>query len=1127
MRKNGKRMLGMLLSAALVFGLSGMTALAAETEEPSPTGIVEEESAAETDTTPDGIAKAEDETDSVDFCGEEHSTVGYEADVEDVEVLSDDIQTFAAEASGTYGSLSWSVENGVLTISGNGAISDSGTVAGTPWHDYSDSITSVIVQAGVTSVGKFAFCQMDTIQTVTLPSTVESIGYAAFADCTSLSSIDLGGTKTIAEYAFQSVVVTQMTIPDSVTSINYLAFLYADIQSFSASGKGTYSSVNGVLYQDSGKTLVFYPLGNTNSSYTIPSGVTKVADAAFCGATHLKSVSIASSVTSLGSSAFESSALTSVTIPDSVTVVGDYTFYNCGSLVSVKIGNGISATSYEMFEYCTALTTIDFGSKISSLDYYTFAYCSGLKSVTLPSNITTMYNGCFGECTSLTTFVSNGLQGVIPFQCFFDDSALSSVTFNEGVTYIARASFYGCRNLAEITLPASVEFVYYIAFPSTTKVTNKNTQLRSYYGTGYRYLNDVSITGTNNYDMAYQVLDLVNQERKSDGLSSLVMDESLLSTAMQRGSEVAVLCAHTRPDGSSCFYLNSDMYAENIAVGYTSASAVMDGWMNSEGHKDNILTAAYTTIGIGCFYHNGTYYWVQCFGEGKNTSSCTKPSNKSVTNAIPTAVDEVEDPVSSVGTVYGSPTTYTYTYAMSVSSIAVGGTTTAKVTLQNSGASSFKAQVDNSCLSFKSGSTGVATVNGSGVVTGVANGTAKITASLAHTDTSANVTVGSGSNSGTGGTGGTSSGGTVKKDSDGKWYYYDKNGKKDLTYTGFASNSNGQWYVEKGKVTFTVNSVLKDTTGEIGTKGTWYYVVGSQVQTGFTGLANYKNSNGWWYIKAGKVDFSASGVYKNKNGWFYVSGGKVDFSANTVAKNSYGWWYILEGCVQFDFTGLANYKNSNGWWYIKKGKVDFGHNGVDKNKNGWFYVTGGKVQFGYTGVANYKNSSGWWYIKNGKVDFSFTGVSSNKNGWWYVRKGKVEFGHSISVDQSMANQVLTLVNQERAKEGLSALSTNSTLQNLATQRGFELVTSYSHYRPDGTVFYTIFTDNGLLPLSSGENIAYTQTSAQQVMNAWMNSKDHKANILSSDWGLVGIACVKVDGVYYWEQLFSTSTIFSI
>ncbi len=101
----------------------------------------------------------------------------------------------------------------------------------------------------------------------------------------------------------------------------------------------------------------------------------------------------------------------------------------------------------------------------------------------------------------------------------------------------------------------------------------------------------------------------------------------------------------------------------------------------------------------------------------------------------------------------------------------------------------------------------------------------------------------------------------------GGWWYV-KNGAVDFTYTGFSSNSNGKWYVEGGKVTFNTNSVLKDSTGAIGTAGTWWYVVGSKVQTTYTGVANYANSNGWCYIKNGAVDWTASTVAKNNTGWW-------------------------------------------------------------------------------------------------------------------------------------------------------------------------------------------------------------------------------------------------------------------
>ncbi len=264
----------------------------------------------------------------------------------------------------------------------------------------------------------------------------------------------------------------------------------------------------------------------------------------------------------------------------------------------------------------------------------------------------------------------------------------------------------------------------------------------------------------------------------------------------------------------------------------------------------------------------------------------------------------------------------------------------------------------------------------------------------------------------------------LAKNSNG-WYYI-KNGVLDRTYTGFAKNANGSWYVTEGKLTRKDNSVIKDEKGALGSTSEWYYVVGSKVQSDYTGLANYKNESGWWYIKKGKVDRSYTGFAKNNNGSWYVENGKLTRKTNGVLKDNSGaigsastWYYVLSSKVQSGFTGLADYKNSSGWWYITKGKVDRSYTGFAKNNNGswyvengkltrktngvlkdnsgaigssstWYYVLSSKVQSSFTGLADYKNSSGWWYITKGKVDRSANTVAKNKNGWYYVKNGKVD-----------------------------------------------------------------------------------------------------------------------------------------
>ena len=123
----------------------------------------------------------------------------------------------------------------------------------------------------------------------------------------------------------------------------------------------------------------------------------------------------------------------------------------------------------------------------------------------------------------------------------------------------------------------------------------------------------VDVNGYRSYTEAYKVLDIVNKERAKVGLKPLVMDESLLESAMVRAAELFIFFNHTRPSGYSCFSINDKVFGENIASGYRTPEHVMNGWMNSQGHRENILRD-YSTIGIGCVEINGMKAWVQVFG---------------------------------------------------------------------------------------------------------------------------------------------------------------------------------------------------------------------------------------------------------------------------------------------------------------------------------------------------------------------------------------------------------------------------------------------------------------------------------------------------------------------------------
>ena len=119
-----------------------------------------------------------------------------------------------------------------------------------------------------------------------------------------------------------------------------------------------------------------------------------------------------------------------------------------------------------------------------------------------------------------------------------------------------------------------------------------------------------------------------------------------------------------------------------------------------------------------------------------------------------------------------------------------------------------------------------------------------------------------------------------------------------------------------------------------------------------------------------------------------------------------------------------------------------------------------------------------------------------------------------------AAQVAALVNAARAEYGLPALTVDAKVQQAAQVRARESAQSFSHTRPDGSSFSTALTEAGVSYTRSGENIAYGQTTPQQVVQAWMDSAGHRANILDAGFTHIGVGYAVVDGTAYWAQLFT-------
>ena len=129
-------------------------------------------------------------------------------------------------------------------------------------------------------------------------------------------------------------------------------------------------------------------------------------------------------------------------------------------------------------------------------------------------------------------------------------------------------------------------------------------------------LADTSGASTSLRSEAMRAYNLVNSQRTSSGLPSLVWDNNLESTSAVRAQECSVSFSHTRPNGKPWYTVNSQiMGGENLAYGYYDANSALNAWMDSPTHRENILWPEFNEIAISVYESDdGTYYWAQEFG---------------------------------------------------------------------------------------------------------------------------------------------------------------------------------------------------------------------------------------------------------------------------------------------------------------------------------------------------------------------------------------------------------------------------------------------------------------------------------------------------------------------------------
>ena len=224
-------------------------------------------------------------------------------------------------------------------------------------------------------------------------------------------------------------------------------------------------------------------------SVTIPNSVTLIGNCAFAGCTGLTTVTIPNSVTTIGSAAFANcSALTKINIPKKVTSIGEEAFWMCTSLSSITIPNSVTYIGNRAFYLCSSLTSATIGNGVASLEVGTFQECSSLTAIIIPNSVTCIKEGLreylfsyqgrsyyydwgvFLGCTSLTSVTIPNSVKTIGSYAFNRCSSLASVNFEDGLTSIGEYAFTDCT-LPSLTIPNSVTSIGRYAFFGNNNLT--------------------------------------------------------------------------------------------------------------------------------------------------------------------------------------------------------------------------------------------------------------------------------------------------------------------------------------------------------------------------------------------------------------------------------------------------------------------------------------------------------------------------------------------------------------------------------------------------------------------------------------------------------------------------------
>lgn len=367
------------------------------------------------------------------------------------------------------------------------SVDENGKPIAVPAERWAD-LTEVVIEDGVTEIGKDVFQGCVGLTNVTIPDSVKKIGTWSFYMCKGLKNVDIPANTEIGDSSFRQSGLEQVTV--SGGSVGNYAFhrnesletINIDCETIGDEAFSGCDSLTNITLGSSVKTLgraVFYTC-DALERVEIPSTVTDIGEKTFYSCPALKEAIIRAGTVKAGTF-YNCRALTTLIISDNATLDASFTVGNTHAketLETVKIERGEIGNS--AFSNCTNLTTVELGNDVTSIGKSAFLKCTQLPSITIGNGVTSIGISAFSGCTALTN--ANIGSGAIGATAFQDCSSLTTVELGDGVTSIGRNAFLRCKALTSMNIGSSVRTIESFAFSgceALKEVTISAAQVKS------------------------------------------------------------------------------------------------------------------------------------------------------------------------------------------------------------------------------------------------------------------------------------------------------------------------------------------------------------------------------------------------------------------------------------------------------------------------------------------------------------------------------------------------------------------------------------------------------------------------------------------------------------------------